>query len=141
MARTTDLLSEAEALEVNNLVPGNQNARMGDRIRELQRRGVIVQQVEVDADATGGKSFTVEYSGILLDITIACRATNGSGTITLRRSTDAISSAIVCAVDDVLSRTTTIVHARKTVVAGETLNLVAFGAADRGIATLFILRT
>jgi len=141
MGRTADLLVEAEALEVNNLLPGSQNARVGDRITELQNRGVIIQQVAVIADASGGQNFTVEYSGILLDVTVACRAANGSGTLTLRRAAAAMSSAIVCAVDNVLSRTTTIVHAEKDIVAGETLNLIANGAADRGIATLFILRS
>ena len=141
MGRTADLLVEAEAVEVNSLMPGSQNARVGDRIKELQNRGIVVQQAAVIADATGGFSFTVEYSGILLDVTVACRASNGSGTLTLRRAANAISSAIVCATDDVLSRTTTIVHAEKDVVAAETLNLIANGAADRGIATLFILRT
>ncbi len=142
MGRTTNLLVEAEAQELNNLLPGNQNVRMGDRIKELQDRGVIAQQVAVVAAANvTPKSFVVEHSGILLDVTVACRDTQGGGTLTLRRSTDAISSAVVCAVDDVLSRTTTIVNARKAVVKGETLNLIANGAADRGVATLFILRT
>ena len=141
MSRTVGLLGESESLEIDNLMPGNQNARLGDRLKELQDRGLIMQQVAVIADATGGMDFVVEHTGILLDVMCLCTVANVAGTMIVNRVAAAISSAMIAAVQDVVTLTTDIVHAEKLLAAGETLNITANGAADRAIVTLFILRT
>lgn len=139
---TDKLLSDLEAQALDNLMPGNQNAKLGQRIQELQAKGIVAQQVAVTADATsGGKTFVAEYSGILVDATALCTASNASGSLTLRRSSTAITNAMAAVTVDLLARTTTVVNAQKAITKGETLNVVANGAGDRGVVTLFILRT
>jgi len=141
MSRTVNLLVEGEARELNDLMPGNQNVRIGDRLKELQDRGLVMQEVTVIADATGGMDFVVEHTGILVDVMCLCTVANALGTMILNRVAAPISSAMIAAVQDVATRTTTIVTAEKVLAAGETLNITANGAADRAVVTLFILRT
>jgi len=108
---------------------------LGDRLAAT----VYIQKVVVAADASGGQAFTPEVSGELIDAFAVCTVANASGTMTLRRGTTAITSAIVCAVQDVLSRTTTLVQAQKNLVKGETLNMKANGASDKGLVYLVII--
>ena len=141
MSATKKILTEPEALTVNQLMPGNKNVRMGERLRELQQKSLAIQKVSVEADATGAIDFLAEYSGDIVDAWVICRAASGSGTLTLRRATTDITSAMVCAVDDALARTLSLVQAENPIVQGETLNHVANGAADRGDVYIAVLRS
>ena len=129
---TRTLMNQAEADAVDNIDPRSQISQVVERIREIQATGLVVQRVDVTADASAGADFLVDYAMVLLDVLVRATATSGSGTLTLRRLTTAISSAVVCAVDEVLSRTTTITDAGQVLAVGETLNIIAAGAADRG---------
>ena len=129
---TRTLMNQAEADAVDNIDPRSQISQVGERIREIQATGLVVQRVDVTADASAGADFLVDYAMVLLDVLVRATATSGSGTLTLRRLTTAISSAVVCAVDEVLSRTTTITDAGQVLAVGETLNIIAAGAANRG---------
>ena len=77
----------------------------------------------------------------LIDILLRSKATSGSGTMTLRRVTTAISDAIVCAVDLTIGRAGTISDFGEDLVAGETLNIITAGANDRGDVRLIGYRT
>ncbi len=138
---TTSLLSQGEANKLDNDTPNNQLAQVGERIKELQDYGLIAQRVNIVADATGGFDFIVNFSGILVDIIVRCTVANASGDAQLRRVTTAISDAITMAVDDTISRAATLTDAGVVVVAGETLNILCNGAADRGEVTLVMYRT
>ena len=134
-------LKDTEAQAVDALMPGNQNVNLGSRLQLAEQRALYIQKVTVAADATGGQAFTAEVSGELVDAWAVCTASNASGTLTARRSTNALTSAITCAVGDTASRTTQVVQARKAIVQGESLNVLANGASDRGILYLAILRS
>ncbi len=138
---TSKLLTEAEAQAVNNLMPGNLNAKLGDRVKELQDKTLFIQRIPVAVDASGGLNFTVEYSGELVDAWVVCTAANASGTLQIRRSTTALTTAMICAVIDVLVRNALILQSGKTLVAGETLNVKANGASDRGVVYMAVLRS
>lgn len=139
--KTTTLLSESEAQAVNRLMPGNMNAKLGDRVKELQEKTLFIQRVPVTADASAGTDFTVEYSGELVDAWVVCTAANASGTLGIRRSTTALTTLMICAVIDVLTRNALVLQSGKTLTAGETLNVKANGAGDRGIVYLAVLRS
>ncbi len=141
LPRTAKVITDGEALALDNASPADQINRLGTRLQEIQDSSPYVQKVTVDADATGGKAITADVAGEIVDAWAVCTVANASGTLTLRRSTNAISSAITCAVQDALSRTTSLVQAQKAVVQGEALNVVANGAADRGILYFAIKRS
>src|SRR5689334_6015620 len=134
-------LLDAEAQALDNESPGINLRRAGSRIQTLEQRTLHIQKVVVAADASAGQNFVAEVSGEIVDAWAVCTAANASGTATLRRSATAITSAIVAAVQDVLSRTTSVVQAQKAITQGETLNAKSNGAADRYILYLAILRS
>lgn len=127
-------LTQGQADKIDNNSPINQLYSVGERAKQHDDYDMVVLKLTVGADATGALSFTMPSFNIeIVDIVAQCTASNASGTLTLRRVTTAISSAIVCAVGDVISRSTDVVQAAKNIVASEVLNVIANGAADRGI--------
>lgn len=93
---------------------------------------------EVDADRTTPVEIDFGFNFTVLDCFVECRAASGSGTITVSDSTpNAISSAMVCAVDTTIGRTTIIDDAYATVSDGS-LQFSANGAADRGMVRLLV---
>lgn len=141
MPETKAVMTEAEAVVANQLLPGHQNILVGDRLKETQGSCPHIQKVVVSADATGGFSFVVKWSGEITDLKVQCTASNTSGTLKLRRATTDITDAIVCAVVDVETRAATVVQAQKVLTQGETLNVIANGASDRGVMYINILRS
>ena len=130
--RTSSLLSDGEALALENSSPADSNARTGTRLQEAQAQGLVVQEVVVSADATGGKSFTADYSMKIVDVLVQCNAANVGGALQLRRGTDTLTDHITCAVNHVVTRAGTLDDAFDTLTAGETLNVRAKDVADRG---------
>lgn len=139
--KTNILLDEPAARQLNDSSPAAKNARLGDRVKELQQRTLCIQRVPVEADASGGLAFTAEYSGELVDAWVVCTAANASGTLGIRRSTTALTTLMVCAVIDVLTRTALVLQSGKTITEGETLNVKANGASDRGVVYMAVLRS
>jgi hypothetical protein len=122
--------------------PALKTAALGTYVDTLDTRLTktpYVQKVSVTADATGGQSFVAEVSGEIIDVWAVSTASNASATLTVRRSTTAITSAISVATANALTRTTQLVQAQKIVTKGETLNIIANDANDRGIVYIAIL--
>lgn len=95
-------------------------------------------QYDVDADATTGLTNDFGFNFTVVDTFVECRAASGSGTITVGDSTpNSISSAMVCAVDTTIGRTTVVDDAYATVADG-ILTFTANGATDRGLVTLLV---
>jgi hypothetical protein len=136
-------LVDGEAAALDNAMPGDQNAKVGSRIQLLEQRAIYVQKVTISADAHGsaGKVFTAEVSGELMGVMLVATAASASGTVQLRRSTTAITDAVIAAVADTYGVALTIVQAQKAIVQGESLNLLTHAAADRAVVYLMILRS
>lgn len=96
----------------------------------------LVIRADITADATAGITYTVTRPGFVLDAHAICTAANALGTITVRKAAAAITSAIVCAVDTTLARTTIINDANYSFAAGNSMVFITNGAADRGIAVV-----
>jgi hypothetical protein len=92
---------------------------------------------DVDADATGSIDITnlVPLGATILDVFVECTAASGSGTLQLREETGdaAITDAMICAVDNVVVRVTTL---SISVVGANGLEVITNGAADRGLLTI-----
>lgn len=97
----------------------------------------IVIAYEITGDATGGDDYVLPRGGTIADIWAVASATSGGGTATVAVGGNAVSSAVVLAVADAVSRTTTLDVTFTTVVTGDTLTFTTNGAADRG--TVFVL--
>lgn len=113
-----------------------------DYVTDLSAFPLIALTYSVSADATGGLTVvaSMPFAAEVVDVIAQCTSANSSGTLTLRKATTAISSAIVCAVEGVLSRTTTIAVASYQLAKGDSLTVVSNGAGDRGKMTVILKR-
>ena len=73
-------------------------------------------------------------------VVVQARAASGSGTATVRVGTNAVSDAIVMAVDTTMVRAGTLNDAYTTLAAGDNLNVITNGANDRGLVTVVCRR-
>ena len=96
-----------------------------------------VAEYTVASDATTPIAITIPLGAVISDIKATCTASNAAGTLTVQvgGGGTAISSAIVCAVVDIISRSTKVVQTVKTVGASG-IEVVAHGAADEGIVSI-----
>ena len=108
---------------------------------DITTLGTSQSSKAVTADATGALSIDVPYDMTIIDAWAVCTTANASGTLTVRSGTNAITSAIVCAVDTTLSRTTLIDDDYSAITTSTSLNVIANGAADRGIVYIMGVRT
>jgi len=130
-------MARADELKLNQI---NATAQQADLATAMQNRMVVVRVV-VDAAANStAKTFTVPYDMYIVDVVVQCTAANASGTLTLRTGTTAISDGIACATNHAVDRAATLDDAQVTRTAGETLNLIANGANDRGVAYIYGIR-
>ena len=141
LPHTPAVLTDGDAWALETASPANKNAQLGARVQELQANTLYIQRVPVTADASAGTGFAVEVSGELVDMWVVCTSSNASGTLGIRRVATALTTLVACVTVDVEARTALLLQSGKTLVAGETLNVKANGAADRGVVYLAILRS
>jgi len=142
------ILTADQVSRLNNDNDLAKEVSLGSKIFEAQGKcGIDIAEIGiypllaltyfVQADATGGVTIlTAQFPLEVVDAFVVCTTANGSGTLTLRKATTAISSAITCAVQSVLARTASIAVAQYQLAVGDTLTVVANGAADRGKITV-----
>lgn len=113
-----------------------------DRLDNVQEYGMVVIEAEVTADATGGiVAFEAPFDMRITDVIVRATATQADGTLTPRKGSDAMCTAIDCAADGELERMAegaTNVD-RLVLDAGDEVTLIAAGGADpehnRGMVT------
>ena len=113
----------------NTTQPDLQAAKLGTLIEGAP----VVVKVVIDADYTGEKSVTIPYDMEVIDVVVQCTGANGNGTLTLKNGSNAISDAIICAVDTTITRAGTINDAYSTLYTTTKVTVDANGADDRGI--------
>lgn len=103
----------------------------------------IVVNYAVTADATGGLEIisSLPCDMEILDVIVQCTTANTSGTLLISESANAITNAMICAVDKVIVRAGTIDDAFSKMSAGDTLKVTANGNADRGTVTIIAKRS
>ena len=128
-------LSENNANRINEMNPTAERSQLGTELLAQQSIQAAVPRVvtfAVTADATGALTITIPYDMVIMDVWVECTTANASGTLTLRKSTTAITDAIICAVDKTIVRAGTIDDAQSTILTTDSINVIANGAADRG---------
>lgn len=134
-------LSANEAAILDGMNPDAQKVALGSAVRNVEQYGLCILEADIDAAANAtAKSVTVPFACEVVDVIVQARATSGSGTATVRVSTNAISDAIVMAVDTTIVRAGTINDAYSTLAAGDSLNVITNGANDRGLVEIVVKR-
>ena len=149
-------LTQAQVNVIQGGDQENQIYQVGQRIKDNEDQldtinarvvveetyGLIAVKLSITADATSGINFTMPtFAFEIMDVVVHATATSGSGTATLRRSTTAMTDAIICAVADAVTRAGSIIQAQKNITSAEVLNIVTNGANDRGEIIIFGRRT
>lgn len=107
------------------------------QLDELNDYSPVQITVAITADATAGKTVPLPpFPFEVLDVIVQARATSASGTVTLRKSTTAITNAIAAAADNTVSRAGTIDDAQSAIVPSDSINLKTNGATDRALVTI-----
>ena len=93
-----------------------------------------IAKLDITADATGGLAIDIPEGAEIVDVAVVCSEANASGTVTVQVGGGGteITSAIVCAVIDIRSKTTKVVQSVKTVGASG-IEAVTNGAGDGGV--------
>lgn len=134
------VLTTRQAEIIDNAIPSNQNVALGTAVKEVQDNSPIYVHFAVTADATSGLTITIPLDMLIVDVIVECTTANASGTLALRKTTTAITDAMICAVDKVIVRAGTIDDAQSTILTTDSINVIANGAADRGKITLIGIR-
>jgi len=93
---------------------------------------------EIDSDASSAIVLTglVPLGAKIVDVMVECKAAKTSGVVTLKSNAGtplAITSAMICAVDNALARTTLLTN---DIVDANGLQIIAGSATERGIVTI-----
>lgn len=130
--------ASANADKLNRMNPTSQELQLGT---ELYSQTPIIISTAVTAAANStAASVTIPCAMRILLVMTECTAANGSGTLTLRNGTTAITNAMACSTDKAVAYASSVDDAVSTVAAGDNVNIIANGANDRGVVTIFGIR-
>jgi len=132
------MLTTTEKAILNVESPTNQQLDLGTEIYDASASGLYYLPANITADATGGKAITVPFACEIMDVIVQSRATSGSGTVTIKSGANAITDAIIMAVDTTMTRAGTINDAYSTLATTDTITAVTNGATDFGYVMLVV---
>ena len=134
-------ITAAKADKLNRMHPTFQEMQFGTDVYEISRYSPVIISTAVTAAANStAKSVTIPFAMRVLFVVTECTAASGSGTLTLRKATTAISDAMECATDNKVVYSASIDDAQSTLAAGDNVNIIANGANDRGVVTIIGIR-
>lgn len=142
-------ISDAAKDELDRMDAAAQKHGLGTELKELQTNiatvetgALYVLETIITADATGEVAIPVTFPCKVVDVIVECTAANANGTLTLKKGGTAITDAIICAVDKVVTRAGTIDDAQSTLAVSDTaLTVDAAQAGDRGRISVLVRRT
>ena len=121
--------------------PTAQETALGDAVYNAP----VVFEYAVTATAAAGlTAFVAPFPMRISFVSVRATATHGNGTLQPRKATDAMCTAITCAVDKVVTNWSEGVEsAHITLAAGDTVTVIATGDTEanvRGVITFFGVR-
>ena len=122
------IISSRQQKIINNDNPTNQEVALGDKLQAMATYGMACVRIVVDDTAAAAFNFTMPVAMNIADVVVQAQAAANTGTLQLRRTTTAITDAIVAAVNHTFDRAATIDDAQATTTAGETLNFISTGS-------------
>ena len=108
----------------------------GTELKILGTYSPVILTIAITTDATGNLDTVAPFAFELLDVVVQCRAANGSGSVTVKKTAAVITDAIAMATNNAIARAGTIDKTNSTFAAGDTIRLTANGANDRGLITI-----
>lgn len=135
------LLSSADKLELKRTSPQyGRTQQLADKLDQLQKgqvglgegNGNIYLPVSIVYEVTTGAASIIVHNNTpfkleVVDVIVQARGASTNGTIQIHDGTNAITDAIVCAVDTTVTRAGTIDDAYSTIAAGGTIEIVCAG--------------
>ena len=118
------MLSSTNRSKLGNDNPTNQNVGLSTALTYAN----TIFRFVVDSTAAAGFNLTIPVAINITDMVIQAQAAATTGTLQLRRSSTAITDAMICAVDHTLARAATVDNTQAATTAGETLNVISTGS-------------
>lgn len=127
-------MSEVNRAIINGMNPTAEKAKLGD----MATYAPVIFRKEITgaANSTAVQAFTAPFAMRIVDIIVEATATVSGGTVTPKKGTTAMCTAIACAADKAVTHMSAgAVVAALALAAGDVVNLVTANAGDRGIVT------
>ena len=128
---------------LNKLNPDFQRAQVGPTLYEASQYSPVIfrKAITAAANSTALAAFTAPFAMRIVDIIVEATATVSGGTVTPKKGTTAMCTAIACAADKAVTHMSAgAVVAALELAAGDVVNLSTAGAGDRGIVTFIGVR-
>jgi len=98
-------------------------------------------EIAAAANSTAAQAFVAPFAMRIVDIIVEATATVSGGTVTPKKATTAMCTAIACAADKAVTHMSAgAVVAALALAAGDVVNLTTANAGDRGIVTFIGIR-
>lgn len=130
------ILDNENQIAVDRMTGEAQKAGLGTEVGLLGNYSPCIITFAVTADATLGLAIPIPFAFEILDVIVQCRASNGSGSLLLKKASTAITDAIACVTDKAIARAGTIDDAQATLSTTDVLTVTANGAGDKGLVTI-----
>lgn len=144
-------LTTTERDDVNKMCPVAQRVDLGTEvygagtnttsITEINTYALFAITNDITADASGGVTTAIPFDCVVIDVIVQATATSGSGTVLVSSGANAITDAMVMAVDTTIVRAGTIDTTYSSVSSGDDLTFTTNGAADRGLVKVIVMKT
>lgn len=132
-------MSETNRAILNDMNPTAEKVKLGDMA--VYAPVIFRKAITAAANATAVEAFVAPFAMRIVDIIVEATADSGSGTVTPKKGTTAMCTAIACATDKAVTHMSAgAVVAALELAAGDVVNLSTAGATDRGIVTFIGVR-
>ena len=112
---------------------------MGQNLVPNQIRTLVSAiPVTIAADATGGLVVPAPFACKVIDVIVQSSGASSSGTVLLSNGTNAVSDAIIMAVDKVVTRAGTLDPRYASFAAGDDMKFTTHAAGDRGFVNVIV---
>ena len=127
-------MSEVNRAIINGMNPTAEKAKLGD----MATYAPVIFRKEITgaANSTAVQAFTAPFAMRIVDIIVEATATVSGGTVTPKKGTTAMCTAIACAADKAVTHMSAgAVVAALALAAGDVVTMTTANAGDRGIVT------
>ncbi len=135
------IITADQGIMVNRETATMQKVGLGTEVATLGAYASCSIPISIAADATGNLDTLAPFAFELIDVTVQGRAASGSGAVTVKKATNAVTDAIAMSTNNAITRAGTIDKTYSTFAEGDTIRLTTVGANDRGLVTLFVKRS
>ncbi|MDY0274798.1 MAG: hypothetical protein RBR42_05070 [Desulfomicrobium sp.] len=122
-------------IQLNKMNPTGEKLQLGASLAAFQ------YDIVSAANTAAQVAFVAPFPMRIVDIIVEATATSSSGTVTPKKGTVAMCTAITCATDKAISHVTVgAVASALTLAKGDVVNVQTNGSDDRGLVTFVAVR-